>query len=158
MLKWLLFWVYKVDTTETHQSKSLLFSKGTLAVTDKWLQKSRKLYLMHSTPLHYKEFRKQIYKTSYLRLWLRPSAEGLIFWNENFNFNLMSRIWNTLLQMWQDAWKVIFFLFPPSQIFRPFYGPVAGLNSKDSLHACCLSSIPRYSLHSIFQAYLRHLY
>ena len=51
MLKWLYFWVYKVVTTETHQSKTLLFSKGTLAVTDKWLQKSRRLYLMHSTSL-----------------------------------------------------------------------------------------------------------
>ena len=37
--KWLLFWVYKVVTTDTHQSKTLLFSKGKLAFTNKCLQK-----------------------------------------------------------------------------------------------------------------------
>ena len=29
---------------------------------------------------------------SYLRLWLMPSTEGLIFLKENFGFNLMSKI------------------------------------------------------------------
>ena len=35
VFKWLLFWVYKVVTTEAHQSKTLLFSKRKLAVTNK---------------------------------------------------------------------------------------------------------------------------
>ena len=50
-MKWLLFWVHKVVTTETHQSKNLMFSKRKLAVTNKQLQKSRQLYLMHFTSL-----------------------------------------------------------------------------------------------------------
>ena len=83
----LLFWVYKVVTTEIHQSKTLLFSKGKLAVTNKWLQKSRISYLMHSTSLL-----GLLKETSYLRLWLMPSAAGIIFLNEIFGFGLMSKL------------------------------------------------------------------
>ena len=61
---------------------------------------------------------------------------------------------NMPLQIWKEAkyflWKVIWFISAASQIFRPSYGPVAGLNSKDSLHACCLSSIPRYVFSSLY--------
>ena len=61
------FWVYKVVKTEIHQSKTLLLSKGKLAVTNKWLQKSRISYLMHFTSLL--GLQKE---TSYLWLRLRP--------------------------------------------------------------------------------------
>ena len=49
---------------------------------------------MHSTSLLglLKEQKGKIYKTSYLRLRLMPSAEGLIFQNANFGFGLMSKI------------------------------------------------------------------
>ena len=41
----------KSSYNKTHQSKTLIFAKGKLAVTNKQLQKSRRLYLMHS--IHY---------------------------------------------------------------------------------------------------------
>ena len=56
--------------------------------------------------LHYKgcwrSSKGKIYKTLYLRLRLRSSAEGLIFWNENFGFGLMSKI---RLRSYSD-WKI----------------------------------------------------
>ena len=87
VFKMAFFWVYKVVTTEIQQSKTLPFSKGKLAVTNKWLQKSRISYLMHSNSLL--GLLKEI---SYLRLRLRPSAECLIFLKEKFGFGLLSKI------------------------------------------------------------------
>ena len=52
---------------------------------------------MHSTSILglLKEFGGQNLQYPSLRLWLMPSAEGLIFQNENLGFGLMSK--NTVL-------------------------------------------------------------